>query len=116
MSNDLLTFKSDREKDYYVADGMFKRRFNIFQTWLNDTPALTPELLDGLSGRSCVAVNGARHTIYFVKQLIVDFDGKFAKTLVRVGKVKDVIIDCQPSLFQVTDIVCSLGQARFRCR
>ena len=115
MIKDLLTFRSDREKDYYAADGMFKRHFNIFQMWLNDAPALTPELLDGLSGRSRVAVNGTRHTIYFIKQLIVDLEGKFAKTLVRVGKAKDPIIVCQPSSIQATDIVCSPGQARFRC-
>ena len=69
---------------------MFKRHFNIFQIWLNDAPALTHELLDGLSGRSRVAVNGVRHTIYFIKQLIVDLEGKFAKILARVGKVKDL--------------------------
>ena len=79
-----------------------------FKMWLNDAPARTPEIVDGLSGRSRVAVNGTRHTIYFIKQLIVDLEGKFAKTLVKVGKVKDPITLSQPSLIQVTTLCAVL--------
>ena len=89
MIKDLLTFGADRERYYYASDGLFKRHFNIMQMLLNNAPALTPELLDGLIWRTRIAVNGHRRPNYFIKHLIIDLEGKFAKTLDWVGKIKD---------------------------
>ena len=94
MIKDLLTFMADRGRYYYDAGAFFKRHFSVRQMPENDAPALTPELLDGLTWRSRIAMNGNRRTFYFTRYVTVDLKGKLAKTLVCGGMVMNPICVC----------------------
>lgn len=102
---DLLTIRADRDKYYYAADEMFARHTNLIQMLLNDAPALVPELLDGLVWRSRVTQNGFRRVNYYVKNLLIDLEGKFHKTLEWVIRAKDPKLVCHPCLVLLSDRV-----------
>jgi hypothetical protein len=112
MIVDLLVIRADRDKYYYGADDLFKRHFDICKMLLNDAPALLPELLDGLIWRSRVTVNAMRRVNYYLKHLLVDPEGKFAKNLQWVVAAKDPKIVCHPVLVLLSDLVWS----RVACR
>jgi hypothetical protein len=67
MLKDLLTFRADRDKYYYEAQGLFARHTDIVKVLLDDAPGLLPVLLDGLVWRSRVTVNGYRRVNYYLK-------------------------------------------------
>ena len=94
LIKDLLPFRADRGRYYYAAGAFFKRHFSVRQMSENDAPALTPELLDGLTWRSRIAMNGNRRTYYCTRYVTVDLKGKFAKTLVCGGMVMNPICVC----------------------
>jgi len=105
MIADLTTIRADRERYYFAAEDLFKRHFDVVRMLLNDAPALLPELLDGLIWRSRVTSNGSRRVNYFIRYLLIDLEGKFAKNLQWVVAVKDPKIVCHGSLVQVADII-----------
>eukprot|EP00927_Polykrikos_kofoidii_P002426 TRINITY_DN1096_c0_g1_i13.p1 TRINITY_DN1096_c0_g1~~TRINITY_DN1096_c0_g1_i13.p1 ORF type:complete len:1086 (+),score=186.39 TRINITY_DN1096_c0_g1_i13:79-3336(+) len=112
MIGDLVTFRADRDKYYYGANDLFTRHPQIVQTLLRDAPTLVPELLDGLVWRSRQTSNGMRRVNFYLKHLLVDPEGAFAKTLERVVRVKDPKLVCNPVLATLSDIVWS----RVACR
>eukprot|EP00927_Polykrikos_kofoidii_P017182 TRINITY_DN177_c0_g1_i8.p1 TRINITY_DN177_c0_g1~~TRINITY_DN177_c0_g1_i8.p1 ORF type:complete len:1126 (+),score=205.84 TRINITY_DN177_c0_g1_i8:74-3379(+) len=107
MLNDLLTFRADRDRYYYSADELFVRHPTVVAMILSDAPSLLPELLDCLIWRSRVTSNGLRRVNFYVKHLLVDPEGKFAKTLEWVIKAKDPKIVCHPVLVWLSDDVWS---------
>lgn len=107
MIGDLLTFRADRDKYYYAADELFQRHPTIVQMLLNDGPALLPELLSGLVWRSRLTFGGMRRVNYFIRHLLIDQDGKFAKTMEWISKAKDPKIVCHPVLVVLSDVVWS---------
>jgi len=112
MINDLLTFRADRDKYYYAADELFDRHPTIVQMLLNDAPGLLPELLTGLVWRSRITQGGMRRVNIYLKHLLCDPEGKFAKTLEWIIKAKDPKIVCHPVLVLLADLVWS----RVACR
>jgi len=102
---DLLTFRADRDRYYYAAEDLFLRHPTVVLMLLSDAPSLVPELLDGLVWRSRLTQNGLRRVNYYVKHLLVDPDGKFAKTLEWVVRAKDPKIVCHPVLVWLSDDV-----------
>merc|ERR1719277_2402673 len=112
MICDLLVIRADRDKYYYGADDLFKRHHDICKMLLNDAPALLPELLDGLIWRSRVTVNAFRRVNYYLKHLLLDPEGKFAKNMQWGVAAKDPKIVCHPVLVLLSDLVW----ARVACR
>eukprot|EP00927_Polykrikos_kofoidii_P030732 TRINITY_DN2645_c0_g1_i6.p1 TRINITY_DN2645_c0_g1~~TRINITY_DN2645_c0_g1_i6.p1 ORF type:complete len:1095 (-),score=184.74 TRINITY_DN2645_c0_g1_i6:117-3401(-) len=112
MIEDLFTFRADRDRYYYACDETFTRHPNLVAMLLADAPSLLPGLLDGLIWRSRVTSNGWRRVNYYVKHLLIDPEGKFAKTLEWVIKSKDPKIVCHPVLVLISDIVW----AKVACR
>jgi hypothetical protein len=105
MICDLLVIRADRDKYYYGADDLFKRHHDIVKILLNDAPALLPELLDGLIWRSRVTVNAQRRVNYYLKHLLSDPEGKFAKNMGWVVGANDPKIVCHPVLVLLSDLV-----------
>jgi uncharacterized membrane protein YgcG len=69
----------------------------------DDAPQLIPTLLDGLIWRSRLAINGMRRVNYFVKHVMVDAEGGFAKNADVIVKNKDPKLVCHPCLILVAD-------------
>jgi len=104
---DLLTIRADRERYYYGADELFNRHPDIIQRLLLSAPAVLPVLLDGLIWRARTTEAGMRRVNYFLKHLVVQPDGKCAKTLQWIAESKDPKIVCHPVLILLSDIVWS---------
>merc|ERR1719217_908063 len=107
MLEDLLTIRADRDKYYYEFDYLFKRHPDLIQTCLTDAPALVVPLLDGLIWRSRLTVGGYRRVNYYMKHLLIDPDGKFAKNMEWVVKSKDPRLMVHPMLVLLGDITWS---------
>jgi uncharacterized membrane protein YgcG len=107
MLKDLLTIRADRDKYYYGAEDLFKRHNDVVKVLLDDAPIMLPHLLDGLIWRSRVTVNGYRRVNYFFKDLLLDPQGDFQKTLDWVASAKDQKIVCHPVLVLLADLVWS---------
>merc|ERR1719217_1436225 len=107
MLEDLLTIRADRDKYYYEFDYLFKRHPDLVNTCLTDAPGLVVPLLDGLIWRSRLTVNGYRRVNYYLKYLLVDPEGKFAKNMEWVVKSKDPRLMVHPMLVLLGDIVWS---------
>eukprot|EP00929_Paragymnodinium_shiwhaense_P012864 TRINITY_DN12074_c0_g1_i1.p1 TRINITY_DN12074_c0_g1~~TRINITY_DN12074_c0_g1_i1.p1 ORF type:complete len:687 (-),score=147.97 TRINITY_DN12074_c0_g1_i1:145-1923(-) len=105
MLQDLLTIRADRDKYYYGAHDLFQRHHDIVKKLFEDAPGLLPTLFDGLIWRSRVTVNGLRRVNYYVKYLLLDLDGEFAKTMEWVVRAKDPKIVCHPALTVIGDII-----------
>merc|ERR1719383_177511 len=102
---DLLTIRADRERYFYGADELFQRHPDIIQRLLLSAPSVVPVLLDGLIWRARTTENGMRRVNYFLKHLIVQSDGKCAKTLQWIAESKDPKIVCHPVMILLSDIV-----------
>merc|ERR1719217_1644793 len=107
MLQDLLTIRADRDKYYYEFDYLFKRHPDIVNIFLQDAPALVVPLLDGLIWRSRLTDNGYRRVNYYMKYLLIDPDGKFAKNMEWVVKANDPKLMVHPMLVIMGDIVWS---------
>jgi len=70
-----------------------------------DAPALLPTLLDGLIWRSRTTENGRRRVNYYVKHLMVDAQGDYARAIQWVTEHGDAKIVCHPVLALVTDMI-----------
>merc|ERR1719217_1467694 len=107
MLNDLLTIRADRDKYYYEFDYLFRRHPDVLNVCLQDAPALVVPLMDGLIWRSRLTLNGYRRVNYYLKYLLVDPEGKFAKNMEWVVKSKDPRLMVHPMLALLGDIVWS---------
>merc|ERR1719217_775713 len=105
MLQDLLTIRADRDKYYYEFDYLFKRHPDIVNTCLQDAPALVVPLLDGLIWRSRLTDNGYRRVNYYLKYLLIDPEGRFAKNIEWVVKSNDPRLMVHPMLVLLGDIV-----------
>jgi len=104
---DLLTIRADRDHYYYGMDSMFERHPDIVKRLAQDAPALLPTLFDGLIWRSRTTENGMRRVNYYIRHLIMDKDGGFAKSVEWIIDNGDPKIVCHPVIAMVTDIVWS---------
>merc|ERR1719389_1012302 len=107
MLQDLLTIRADRDKYYYEFDYLFKRHPDIVNTCLQDAPALVVPLLDGLIWRSRLTDNGYRRVNYYMKYLLIDPEGRFAKNMEWVVKSNDPKLMVHPMLVLLGDMVWS---------
>jgi len=112
LLSDLLTIRADRDKYYYGAQDLFRRHTDVVKILLDDAPALLPRLLDGLIWRSRVTVNATRRVNYYIKDLLLNPEGKFHKTLEWVVGSKDPKTVTHPVLVLLADLVWS----RVACR
>merc|ERR1719265_477895 len=107
MLEDLLSIRADRDKYYYEFDYMFKRHPDNVNILLTDAPGLIKPLLDGLIWRSRLTDNGYRRVNYYMKYLLIDPEGKFAKNMEWVVKANDPKLMVHPMLVIMGDIVWS---------
>merc|ERR1719217_53944 len=107
MLQDLLTIRADRDKYYYEFDYLFKRHPDLVNICLQDAPALVVPLLDGLIWRSRLTDNGYRRVNYYLKYLLIDPEGKFAKNMDWVVKSNDPKLMVHPMLVLLGDVVWS---------
>jgi len=107
MLQDLLTIRADRDKYYYEFDYLFKRHPDLVNICLQDAPALVVPLLDGLIWRSRLTDNGYRRVNYYMKYLLIDPEGKFAKNIEWVVKSNDPKLMVHPMLVLLGDVVWS---------
>jgi hypothetical protein len=107
MIRDLLTFRADRDRYYYGVDDLFKRHPDLIKMLCDMAPDIIPKLLNGLVWRSRTTDNGLRRVNYYVKHLLIDEEGNFAKTLQWITATKDPKLVCHPVIVLVSDIVWS---------
>merc|ERR1719217_1312672 len=107
MLQDLLTIRADRDKYYYEFDYLFRRHPDIVNIFLQDAPALVVPLLDGLIWRSRLTDNGYRRVNYYLKYLLIDPEGRFAKNMEWVVKSNDPKLMVHPMLVLLGDVVWS---------
>lgn len=107
MLRDLLTIRADRDRYYYPFNDLFNRHADVVSVLLTDAPSLFPELMDGLIWRSRMTQGGQRRVNYYIKHLMVDGEGKFARNLEWVLKAQDPKIVCHPVLVTLSDLVWS---------
>eukprot|EP00927_Polykrikos_kofoidii_P013040 TRINITY_DN15679_c0_g1_i1.p1 TRINITY_DN15679_c0_g1~~TRINITY_DN15679_c0_g1_i1.p1 ORF type:complete len:1094 (-),score=158.59 TRINITY_DN15679_c0_g1_i1:516-3737(-) len=107
MIQDLFTIRADRDRYYYANDETFNRHPDLVRMLLTDAPGLLPILLDGLVWRSRMTANGTRRVNFYMKHLLVDQDGKFAKNLEWVTRANDPKLICHPVLVLLSDLVWS---------
>eukprot|EP00929_Paragymnodinium_shiwhaense_P022998 TRINITY_DN1450_c0_g1_i10.p1 TRINITY_DN1450_c0_g1~~TRINITY_DN1450_c0_g1_i10.p1 ORF type:complete len:1102 (+),score=238.25 TRINITY_DN1450_c0_g1_i10:61-3366(+) len=107
MLNDLLTIRADRDKYYYEVDYLFRRHPDVVNTILQDAPTMLVPLLDGMIWRSRLTVDGQRRVNYYMKHLLVDPEGKFAKTLEWIVKSRDPKLMVHPLLVFLSDVIWS---------
>eukprot|EP00929_Paragymnodinium_shiwhaense_P042210 TRINITY_DN2187_c0_g1_i4.p1 TRINITY_DN2187_c0_g1~~TRINITY_DN2187_c0_g1_i4.p1 ORF type:complete len:1140 (+),score=240.24 TRINITY_DN2187_c0_g1_i4:69-3488(+) len=107
MLQDLLTIRADRDKYYYGACELFQRHPDLVKKFFDDAPGLLPTLFDGLIWRSRLTVNGLRRVNYYMKYLLLNPEGEFAKTMEWIVRAKDPKIVCHPVLTVLGDIVWS---------
>uniref|UniRef100_A0A7S4V433 Globin family profile domain-containing protein n=1 Tax=Alexandrium monilatum TaxID=311494 RepID=A0A7S4V433_9DINO len=107
MIVDLLTIRADRDRYYYGMDTMFERHPDMVKRLVQDAPALLATLFDGLVWRSRTTENGVRRVNYYVKHLMVDSKGEFAKTIEWLTDNGDPKIVCHPVIAMVTDLIWS---------
>jgi len=107
MLQDLLTIRADRDKYYYEFDFLFKRHPDLINILLTDAPGLIKPLLDGLIWRSRLTDNGYRRVNYYLKHLLLDPEGAFAKNLQWVVSSQDPKLMVHPMLVLLGDIVWS---------
>merc|ERR1719482_35260 len=105
MLNDLLTIRADRDKYYYEFDYLFRRHPDILSVCLQDAPALVVPLMDGLIWRSRLTDNGYRRVNYYMKHLLIDPEGNFARNMDWVVKAKDPKLMVHPVLILMADLV-----------
>merc|ERR1719310_2539826 len=72
---------------------------------MQDAPALVVPLLDGLIWRSRLTDNGYRRVNYYLKYLLIDPEGRFAKNMEWVVKSNDPKLMVHPMLVLLGDIV-----------
>uniref|UniRef100_A0A7S4RSG3 Globin domain-containing protein n=1 Tax=Alexandrium monilatum TaxID=311494 RepID=A0A7S4RSG3_9DINO len=109
---DLLTIRADRDRYYYGMDTMFERHPDIVKRLVQDAPALLYTIFDGLIWRSRTTENGVRRVNYYVKHLMVDSKGEFARTIEWLTENGDPKIVCHPVVAMVTDLIW--GRVAFR--
>merc|ERR1719217_1185891 len=107
MLQDLLTIRADRDKYYYEFDFLFKRHPDLVNILLTDAPGLLKPLLDGLIWRSRLTDNGYRRVNYYLKHLLLDPEGNFAKNMQWVASSGDPKLMVHPMLVLLGDIVWS---------
>merc|ERR1719217_424763 len=107
MLQDLLTIRADRDKYYYEFDFLFKRHHDLVNILLQDAPGLIKPLLDGLIWRSRLTDNGYRRVNYYMKHLLLDPEGAFAKNMQWVVSSQDPKLMVHPMLVLLGDIVWS---------
>uniref|UniRef100_A0A7S4RUY4 Globin family profile domain-containing protein n=1 Tax=Alexandrium monilatum TaxID=311494 RepID=A0A7S4RUY4_9DINO len=112
MIVDLLTIRADRDRYYYGMDTMFERHPDIVKRLVQDAPALLYTIFDGLIWRSRTTENGVRRVNYYVKHLMVDSKGEFARTIEWLTENGDPKIVCHPVVAMVTDLIW--GRVAFR--
>jgi len=72
---------------------------------LQDAPGLVVPLLNGLIWRSRLTDNGYRRVNYYMKHLLIDPQGNFAKNMDWVVKAKDPKLMVHPLLVLMADLV-----------
>merc|ERR1719217_464272 len=107
MLQDLLTIRADRDKYYYEFDYLFRRHPDIVNVLMSDAPALVVPLVDGLIWRSRLTDNGYRRVNYYLKYLLIDPEGRFAKNMEWVVKSNDPKLMVHPMLVLLGDVVWS---------
>jgi uncharacterized membrane protein YgcG len=105
--SDLFTFRADRDKYYYGVDDLFTRHPEIVHTLCTSSPTLLPVFFDGLIWRSRVIINAQRRVNYYVKHLVLDENGNFAKAIAWIIALKDPKLACHIVLSVLTDLVWS---------
>mmetsp|Transcript_43045 Transcript_43045/g.98995 ORF Transcript_43045/g.98995 Transcript_43045/m.98995 type:complete len:1102 (+) Transcript_43045:133-3438(+) len=105
MITDLLTIRADRDKYYYHAEDLFSRHPEIVQKLCTEAPTLLPTLFDGLVWRSRLAEDGTRRVNYYIKHLLVQGDGTFAKAIQWITESNNPKIVCHPVIVLLSDIV-----------
>eukprot|EP00929_Paragymnodinium_shiwhaense_P023000 TRINITY_DN1450_c0_g1_i3.p1 TRINITY_DN1450_c0_g1~~TRINITY_DN1450_c0_g1_i3.p1 ORF type:complete len:1102 (+),score=273.12 TRINITY_DN1450_c0_g1_i3:79-3384(+) len=105
MLNDLLTIRADRDKYYYEVDYLFRRHPDVVNTILQDAPTMLVPLLDGMIWRSRLTVNGQRRVNYYMKHLLIDPEGKFAKSLEWIVAAQDPKLMVHPMLVFLSDVI-----------
>jgi len=104
MILDLTAIRADRDRYYYGVDDMFTRHENILHYMSTNAVSLIPVLLDGLVWHSRITVAGQRRTNFYVKHLIVDSQGRFAKALEWLYALGDPQIVCHGVLVLVSEL------------
>jgi hypothetical protein len=107
MLEDLTTIRADRDKYYYEFEYMFRRHPDLVNILLQDAPGLVVPLLNGLIWRSRLTVNGYRRVNYYMKYLLLDPEGNFAKNMDWLVKAKDPKLMVHPCLILLADLVWS---------
>merc|ERR1719482_1104466 len=105
MLEDLTTIRADRDKYYYEFDYLFKRHHDLVTVLLQDAPGLVVPMLNGLIWRSRLTDNGYRRVNYYMKHLMIDPQGNFAKNMDWVVKANDPKLMVHPSLILMADLV-----------
>jgi len=95
---DLVTIRADRDRYYYAAQDLFVRHRDVVKLLLDDAPVLLPQLLDGLIWRSRMTVNGYRRVNYYIRDLLVNGEGKFHKNVEWITRSEDPKIVIHPVL------------------
>ena len=70
-------------------DTLFERHWDIVKTTCNDAQALLPVFLEALIWRSRATEDGKRRVNYYLKHLLVDAEGEFAKATEWLTENKD---------------------------
>ena len=109
---DLVSIRADRDRYYYAAQDLFVRHRDVVKLLLDDAPVLLPQLLDGLIWRSRMTVNGYRRVNYYIKDLLVNEEGKFHKNIEWITRSRDPKIVIHPVLVLLADLVWN----RVACR
>jgi hemoglobin-like flavoprotein/uncharacterized membrane protein YgcG len=102
---DLSTFRADRDKYYYGVDDLFGRHPEIVHTLCTNAPTLLNVFFDGMIWRSRVIVNGQRRVNYYIKHLVQDEHGGFAKAISWVISLKDPRLACHTVISVLTDLM-----------
>lgn len=104
MVEDLTAIRADRDRYYYGVDALFGRHENVLQYMSTNAQSLLPVLLDGLLWHSRITIGGRRRVNYYVKHLIVDSQGRFAKALEWLTTLGDPQIVCHGVLVLVSEL------------
>ena len=89
------------------AEDLYKRILTLSEKMLGDAPALLPERRDEPSWRSRGTFIGNRRANYSIRYLLIDLEGKFAKSFQWSEAIQDPKIVRHGSLEQVTDLIWS---------
>eukprot|EP00434_Breviolum_minutum_P018136 symbB.v1.2.015999.t1/scaffold1207.1/size131524/1 len=105
MLEDLVLIRADRSRYYYGINELFQRHPDLVEILSRTAPELLPIMLDGMVWRSRTTVAGMRRVNYYLKHLLVDAEGHFAKAMMSVVKLGDPVLAVHPVLITLCDVM-----------